>query len=134
MMLSFHRALLFRKRGVQLNTLKKENTKRLIKNMHPAQKILRAIKIAEIKAPPKMATSAPVEELGIMLRLIRKRKGERLDEFSARINVSPENLFALEAGILPSEKLFELLPFVLKGIGIPPEMVVEELKKENKTH
>ena len=125
----------FRKRGRSLDTFKRQKTNNLSKNTHPAQRILQAIKTAEDEHQLGGRETSPVtlivEDMGIVIGVIRREKEYSRDKLAAQIGVSPEILFALEAGILHPLRFCEVLPSVLEAIGIPLHKLAETLRKEN---
>jgi DNA-binding XRE family transcriptional regulator len=124
----------FRKRGIPLDTHKRQKKIKLSKNMHPTKKILQAVKIGEDRDKIKQNSSSSfliIEELGILIGIIRRKKEYSREKLASRIGILPEALFALEAGILHPLHFCEVLPLVLEAIDIPLHKLAENLRKEN---
>ena len=133
-MILFQRISPFRKRGEPLNTPKRQNIKKLSKNTHPTQKILRAIKTAEAEDQldsQSILMSTLIEDLGLVIGVIRRQKDLSIDELGIRINIPSEVLLALETGILPCLQVCEILPSLLAGMDISLKKIAKGIEKEN---
>lgn len=111
-----------KKRQIRIDKLSKE--------MHPTQRIVRAVKFAEHKKTQPLSASLPKEELGLLIWVIRRQQQSSLDRFAASLNISPETLIALEAGILPGPRLCEILPAILDKMGVSLSKLAETLQKK----
>ncbi|MBT3322852.1 MAG: helix-turn-helix transcriptional regulator [Anaerolineae bacterium] len=101
-------------------------------NTHPTQRILQTIKAVEDEHQQWRETpvvSLLVEELGVLIGVIRRQKKYSRDKLAVQMGISPEVLFALEAGILHPIQCCEVLPSVLEVLGIPSQKLVEILRK-----
>ncbi len=133
-MISFQQIVPFRKRGEPLNAPKRQTIKKLSKNTHPTQRILQAIRMAELENQFEQKTaplSLLIEDLGLIIGIIRRQKDFSIDELAARITIPPETLLALEAGILPCLQVCEILPSVLVGMDISLKKIAREIQEEN---
>ena len=117
----------FGKRGEPLNTPKRQVSKRT----HPAQRIIEAIKIAESENQPEKnnALLSTLEDLGLIIGIIRRQKNFSMDELAAHVNIPPEALLALEAGILSCSQVCETLPSVLTGMGISLKKIEKGMRE-----
>ena len=103
------------------------------KNTHPTKKIIQAAKIGENEDWLEQNSSPTfliIEELGILIGVIRRQKKYSQEELAARTGISPEVLFALEAGILHPLHFCEIFPSVLEAIGISLHKLAKDLRKE----
>jgi DNA-binding XRE family transcriptional regulator len=88
---------------------------------HPAQILIRAAELAPAKdrrCGQSVEAPTPAEELGLTIGLIRRRKNLSVYDLASKAGCSAETIIALEAGILPTERVVQLLLPILRGLGI----------------
>lgn len=75
------------------------------------------------QVPPMDQESTPLETLGILIGLLRRRKHISHLQFAQNIGCSMEELLALEAGLLPAPDFVKYLPLILREINIPKDIL-----------
>lgn len=98
---------------------------------HPAEKILQAIQLAEgtmQRENQALLMREIIEEIGILLLLLRNKNGESIQQFSSRLQISPDLLLAFELGILPREKICEILPTLIRKSGVSLRPIRKKLQ------
>lgn len=63
--------------------------------------------------------SKELEDLGLIIGVLRRRKNITKDELSKKIGCSMEEIIALEMGLMPLEILNQYMPVIRKEINLP---------------
>lgn len=118
--------------------MNKYSPKFLTNKAHRANKIDILIKVANLADTPKefLFSEEPsiMEELGLTLRIIRKKKNLDHQSLAIKSNCSPEIILALEMGVLPIKEISLHLPKILRELGIKQnidEKSIKNLSEEN---
>lgn len=92
--------------------------------------LIRAANLAD--APKELLFSEEptiMEDLGLTIRMIRKKNNLDSKNLALRSRCSPEIVIALEMGILPVKEISLYLPGVLRGLGLDQSFIEELLRR-----
>ena len=98
-------------------------------NTHRADKINILIRAANLADTPKklIFSEEPtiLEDLGLMIRMIRKKNNLDIQNLAFKSKCSPEIIIALEMGVLPIKEIGLYLPRILRGFGLDQNFIVD---------
>lgn len=95
-------------------------------NFLPAETLWRTAQMTRQKGmevSPLDAEPVPLEMLGLAIGILRRRKHISHLEFAKKIDISVEELLALEKGLLPAGELVKYLPSIIQQIKIPGDLI-----------
>jgi hypothetical protein len=87
----------------------------------PAESLWRAAKMISqqgMEVPPIDAEPTPLEMLGMTIGIFRRRKHISRIQLAKKTGCSIEEILALEAGLLPADRLKKCLPRVSREVGL----------------
>lgn len=111
---------------------KKENLKKtqLAQDNSPhVNTLIRAAALVHARGEIRPVGEVPLvqEEIGILLNWMRRRKRLSLENLSKNTGISVEEIFALEAGSLPTVRICQLIEQIASEVGIDAENFLKQI-------
>jgi hypothetical protein len=112
--------------------MRKYNHKLINNSANRADTINIIIRVANLADAPKelIFREEPtiMENLGLTIRMIRKKNNLDFQNLAARSGCLPEIIIALEMGILPIKEISLYLPSIFRGLGLDQNFIEEILQ------
>jgi hypothetical protein len=100
----------------------------------PAESLWRAAQMIcqnGLEVPPIDAEPTPLEMVGLTIGILRRRKHISRLQLAKKIGCPVEEILALEAGLLPADRLQRYLPRISREVGLrehPLQLLFRNIK------